>query len=698
MNHNQGKIQVLDLLTANQIAAGEVVERPMSVVKELVENAIDAGACHITVKIWDGGLEKIQVVDDGEGMVPQDMETAFLRHATSKIRQTEDIGHIQTLGFRGEALPSIAAVSKVTVKSRPQAVTAGWHVEVAEGKVTPVGETGMPSGTVITVKNLFYNTPARKKFIRKPSAESGLVGDLLSRMILARPDIAFVLQEEGRTVLHSPGTGNLEQSVMAVYGRELLSQMLPVPSNSFLSGFLSRPGCHRASRNYYNFFINGRWVKSKELSHAVDAAYSTLNPDRRYPIVVLYLTLPPASIDVNVHPAKLEVRFREWDKLRQEILNLLGAAILGKNIGMAPLMKTATEPSSVAYQLPESEPGIRLEEKKRLGEKQAAFSGNRENEAVLHFAPQPPSVSQLSQPLQQKQQSPPITANITVNTNHLAKGQRAPEEGFCKETQETSPQTATQPCFFPEASKENPSFQISEAKPETCRTDLEAVNRANAAGTDNENKNSQGEPVPDIAGQIGDEPFWLSLRPLGQINGTYIVAAQKDALYLIDQHAAHERIRFEALKKNFLAKQAEVVQMVLPSKLELTHKQKKTLVNYLQEMTSIGFLVEYFGDNDFILRGVPAWYDQGSSEELFFALLDTIGSEEHFDFAEFCREALFSLACHSAIRGNEYVNESNIAWLFRQLHEAKSALTCPHGRPIAIKIAIEEIDRRFLRG
>jgi len=694
MNHNQGKIQVLDILTANQIAAGEVVERPMSVVKELVENAIDAGASHITVKIWDGGLEAIQIVDDGEGMVPQDMETAFLRHATSKIRQTEDIEHIRTLGFRGEALPSIAAVSKVTVKSRPQTATAGWHIEVEEGDVSHIGEAGMPAGTIITVKNLFYNTPARKKFIKKPSAESGLVGELLSRMILARPDIAFVLQEEGRTVLHSPGTGSLEHSIMAVYGRDVLSQMLPIPENPFLFGLVSRPGIHRASRNYYNFFINGRWVKSKELAHAVDTAYNTLNPDRRYAIVALHLTLPAESIDVNVHPAKLEVRFREWDKLRQEILALLTAAILGKNGTVTNLTK---EPAPVSYPLPDEEEGIRLQEKKRLNEKQAIFSDMGKDDAILHFSPKPPA----------------IMPSMEAKTEHVTEFPSIETETETANRNDQINPTEEQSRLFSKDFFANPDLVTRNAMNvvDSGSKDLEGSEIRNPEDQDikDEDESEDTEDTKDIQESekilpettqtaFGkEEPFWLSLRPLGQLNGTYIVAAEKDALYLIDQHAAHERIRFEVLKQNFLTKQAQIVQLVLPTKLELTHKQKKTLIAYLNEMTSIGFLVEYFGDNDFILRGVPAWYDQGSCEELFFALLDTIGDEEHFDFAEFCREALFSLACHSAIRGNEYVNDSDIGWLFRQLHEAKSALTCPHGRPIAVKISLEEINRRFLR-
>lgn len=646
------RIQVLDTLTANQIAAGEVVERPMSVVKELVENAIDAGARRITIKIRDGGLECIQVIDDGCGIVPNEMALAFQRHATSKIRQIEDVESLSTLGFRGEALPSIAAVSKVTLQSRPAEADGGYKISLQEGQITEEGEVGMAPGTVITVQDLFYNTPARKKFLKKPAAESGQVGDLISRMILARPDIAFLLQDEGKTVIHSPGTGQLDQGIFAVYGKDILSNMLPIPYNEKLFGRISRPGINRASRNYYNFFVNGRWVKSKELTKVVEAAYDTLNPDRRYPIVVLHLSLASEIIDVNVHPAKLEVRFREWDQLRDDILQLLQQTLRQpqeKAIGTA-------SGTPVTYSLPDdAELSIRLEERKRLCEKQQYYSAASAEET--HHIPfvSTNTVSTTVKPLTSQALSQPQPAK-----------------------QET---LSFRPSFIKQKQEELAGQPLCQERGDTSAQEKEMVTT----------------PCDQSSTQAQTSSFWLSLHPLGQINAMYIVANGEDGLYLVDQHAAHERIRFESYRQAFQKSAGKTTQLVLPQQLALTYQQKKTLLRSLAELTDIGFLVEYFGDNDFLLRGVPAWYDKGAAEELFFAILDTIGEDERFNFSDFCREKLFLLACHSAVRANDTLTNSDISWLFRQLAEADIAFTCPHGRPIAVRISYDEISRRFLR-
>jgi DNA mismatch repair protein MutL len=598
-----GKIDILDPLTANQIAAGEVVERPVSVVKELVENSIDSGSTRIKITLRDGGKERIQVSDNGSGMSKEDLAVAVLRHATSKIKSIYDLNNLATLGFRGEALASIGAVSKMTIASRTENNTVGYALQVIGGVRSDPEEIGCPAGTEITVDDLFFNTPARKKFLRSASTELSSISDLIGIIAMSRPDIAFELLHENRTLIKTPGNNNLDQVVFNIYGSEVLKNMKRISHKHFpyITGLISLPQLTRASRHYYSFFLNGRLIRSQELAEAVEEAYHTRIPQKRYPIVIIYLELNPELFDVNVHPAKLEVKFRDIGTIKDALIKSINSVLNN------PLV---------------SIPEIRVRSRKKSIEslQQEIF---KEKDKDIFF--EMPNVYYIN------------------NTN--VKGQ---------------------------------------LKEEKAHDGGEAFQEINVQNMSQENS--------------GDSSFISSLKVLGQIEGTYIIASGPQGLYIIDQHAAHERIRYEKIRKSFQKQPSASSLLAVPITIELTPEQSIWLVDNIIYFADIGFVLEHFGQNTFLLRGVPRWNLEGNSQELLLDLLEKLGSGSGNSVMEIIsEEKLFSLACKSAVKGNSFLTEADINFLLEQLKLVKNPYTCPHGRPIFIILTPEEIKRRFLR-
>jgi DNA mismatch repair protein MutL len=604
-------IQVLPAEVSAKIAAGEVVERPASVVKELVENAIDAGATEIKVEIRQGGVRLMRVMDDGCGIPSDEVELAFARHSTSKLESASDLSRISTLGFRGEALASIAAVARVTLVSRTAQEPIGTQVKLENGTIVGREGKGCPQGTIVTVENLFYNVPARLKFLRREATEAGHISQLVSRYAMAYPELRFSLLTDGRLAFQSTGSGKLYDVLLKVYGLEAAQQMLPVEggggeprsegdkSGIRVHGYVSSPSLHRSNRQYLAFFINRRWVQDRSLSYAASEAYHTLLPTGRYPIAVLNVDLEPAEVDVNVHPTKREVRFRRGN----EVFATVQKAVRRVLTESSPLPTVASRPHPVG--LPAAAPSVWGQPRRLTG-----IGGERR------------PVGQLAMEIQ-----------------------RTAEDGL--------PTTVT----------------------------------------------------PQL------RPRLPMLRVLGQLGQTYIIAEGPGGMYLIDQHAAHERVLYERFTAERDRMAVASQQLLTPLPLELTPRQQAAMTEHLEALTELGFEIEPFGGETYLLRAVPATFERGPSTTLrrgsgqgsgrgdigqaVAEILDELAEEDIGETQE--EKALISVVCHSAVRAGQTLSMEEMRDLVRQLEETSLPHTCPHGRPTMIHLSAEQLAREFGR-
>lgn len=605
MNRKSEKaITVLDPATAGKIAAGEVVERPSSVIKELLENSIDAGSRRIGVEIEDGGLSLIRVTDDGAGVSESEAELAFQRHATSKITAVDDLSSLTTLGFRGEALPSIAAVSRLEMKTRTTGSLAGTVVCLDGGRLLSRGEAGCPIGTSITVRDLFFNTPARREFLKSPTTEAAYVSDLVTRLALAYPEISFRLLNGGQLVFHSPGSDRQIDVVNAVYGKEIARRMLPVEyraENITITGFVSPPAVNRANRSAFSLFVNRRYVQSKTGSNAVLEAYRTLLPIHRFPIVILNIALPPDSVDVNIHPAKTEVRFHAAAGVFTHLLAAVRSALSGASLI--------------------------------------------------------PSVSQLIR----KSNSPSLhqTDFREYNRNFAGRGTVG-------------------------------SFPPPDA--ETEAAEEEAIISGTKAEVWLESK-AVYSSSPDQCAQSR----FPELTVIGQAHNTYIMAQSEDGIFLIDQHAAQERINYEKLmRKN--SSPAVSQSLLVPVLLELTLQEKAILREYLPVFEQLGFGLEPFGGNSYLLRSLPVIFTPNQGEGIIQSVLADLLLHDRIPRAnEFRAETLIQAACKAAVKANERLTKGEAESLLQQLAASDNPYTCPHGRPTVLSFTLAELEKQFKR-
>jgi len=639
MTEEQCRIRVLDIHTANQIAAGEVAERPVAVVKELTENAIDAGASKIIVRLFDAQCEKIKVTDNGAGMSPEELRLSVQRHATSKIRTAADLEKLTTLGFRGEALPSIAAVSQLTITSKQEGSELAYTLRVRDGKAGLPEADAAAAGTTVLVERLFYNAPARRKFLKSPRTELSLISELMGKLAIAHSGIAFTLLNGNHRLIVTDGSGDVSRAVLAVYGRDLLTELLPLAGGSAfkISGLIGKPSLNRSNRNCYHLFVNGRTVRSRELNQAVDEAYDTLLPAQRYPCVFLFLELPPDSIDVNVHPAKLEIKFRDGAAVRREVTEALKAVLLNNQDALPRLTKRAPAPiigqpyegSRLAYEGPQS-----------LAAERKPLSG-----------------SALYQALAKGDASGLISKRV-MSLEEIEK--------LLDESEEAE-------ADFAPAATGKWRFAMPERKGggAAVQTSIE----------------DQLGPVP------GRKSFYARLHPLGQFAGSFIVAAGDRELYLIDQHAAAERIGYERIAKQ--AREGDSALLALPLPISLSPEESVRITDLMLEIRDLGFILEHFGDNSYVIRGVPAWYEGSDPAGLFrdlLALLRDSGNPQQLR-----QEKLFMAACKQAVKANRYLTMQDISALLADLDCCENSATCPHGRPIACVLTIDEIRKRFLR-
>ncbi len=597
-----GRIVLLEEHVANKIAAGEVVERPASIVKELVENSIDAGSTRIEISITDGGLSEIIVFDNGSGMAPDDAVLAFARHATSKIRNAADLENILTLGFRGEALPSIAAVSRLSLKTRAAGAVSGTGLVIEGGNTLNSFETGSPQGTLISIRELFFNTPARKKHMKTPNVEAGHVSEVVNKFAMGYPEISFQLKSNGRILLKTPVNGSLRDSIAAVYGAETARDMLSLEAandTTRLWGYIGKPSLSRASRSHQTVYINGRFVKNRIISEAIEKAYHGMLMTGRYPVFVIKIALNPSEVDVNVHPAKTEVRLLDSLDLPEFITEEIAGALCSNR-----LIPPAAVPKKVF-------PGIRP-----VKPVQEAWEP-KFNRPV----PEPDSVSEM------------------------------PEVDYRS------------------ASETAASVPYVAAETETAARDMGA------------------DPDPGFP--------WL--RPIGQINATFIAAQGMDGMYLIDQHAAHERILYE----KFMDRPEEFTvseQLLFPVTLELTHQEAQVLNENIVILADLGFVVEHFGGDSFLIRAIPAAVVKNGAKEIFLDLLDYFSHNRYTISGKALKEKLLiMMACKSAIKANDRLGMPEIESLLNQLADTRNPYTCPHGRPTLIHFSGYDLEKMFKR-
>lgn len=616
-----GKIIQLDDRLSNKIAAGEVVERPASVVKELVENAIDAGSTVIEVEVEEAGLGKIRILDNGDGISEEDVLMAFQRHATSKIKNDDDLFRIRTLGFRGEALPSIASVSRFEMKTSTGEV--GSRV-VFEGGVLQVHEAAAArKGTDIIVTDLFFNTPARLKYLKTVHTELGNITDIMNRLALSHPEISFRLIHNDRKLLHTTGNGDVRQVLAAIYGVNIVKKMVPITATSLdykVTGWIALPEITRASRNYISTMINGRFIKNYPLVKAVQEGYHTLLPIGRYPIVLLSVEMDPILVDVNVHPSKMEVRLSKEQELNQLVTDVI---------------------------------------KKVFKSQELIPSGF----------------------IQQEKKEKPPSEQTFLELDHVVEKEIPVERAVFKESAKREP-------IRSEIVKEVIQSPVSVVKEESLapiRTEsvtVVEIEEEVVAETDLLQESKLRVP-----------PFY----PIGQMHGTYILAQNEKGLYIIDQHAAQERIKYEYFREKVGDVQSELQELLVPITLEYSTDEALKIMEHQHELERVGVFLEPFGHNSFILRSHPQWLPKGEEKELMEEMIEQLLHMKKVDIHKLREEAAIMMSCKASIKANHHLRQDEIQALLDELRSTSDPFTCPHGRPIIIHYSTYEMEKMFKR-
>ncbi len=756
------KIHVLDSNTINQIAAGEVVERPASVVKELVENAIDAGARSVTVEIREGGVGLIRVTDNGAGIPREEVRTAFLRHATSKIMTALDLLTVNSLGFRGEALSSIASVAMVELVTKTRGEFTGSRYVIDGGQEKELAEVGAPEGTTFLVRSLFYNTPARRKFLKTAATEAGYISDLMERFAVAHPEVAFKLISNGKTLLQTSGNGNLKDCIYHIYGREITAALLDVPcpgGSVRISGFVGKPVISRGNRNYENYFINGRYIRSNIITKAIEEAYKPYTMQHKYPFTVLLLTVPPERIDVNVHPTKLEIRFDNGEELYRLVTGAVRGALAGKN--MIPDAVLSEEPKIKRTYAASPEPfeSNRLTMSRDALREQASLVRERAMEATLKtelFAKETErgqgnraedtgetrqnSTEKPQDSGQEKGQG--STEKPQANFSQ-EKGQNSTEKpqdsGQGKEPAQSAAERAEagRNQQGDDGTHSHREMQAGQ-KPGISRVCEEGGYSAGCAGQPSMRQNggiSGTEPelstsaraagtkqAPPLSGMAprGQAPQQLSLfeaaertkeaflkkesadrhRIIGQLFATYWLVEFEEQLFIIDQHAAHEKILYERTVRRMKesAERESLSQLLAPPVLlTLTLREAETLKRYADYFTALGYEIEEFGGQEFLVGAVPAELFGADGEALLTELLDTLLDEPPGGAPDMILDRIATMSCRAAVKGNMTLSKQEAHALLNELLQLENPFHCPHGRPIIISMTKHELEKKFKR-
>lgn len=759
---NMGNIVVLDDLTINKIAAGEVIERPASVVKEMMENSIDAGASNISVEIKNGGISYIRITDNGKGIARDDMELAFERHATSKLRQASDLDFIQSMGFRGEALASIAAIAKVEMISRTAEQETGYRVVVEAGKVLEQEEVGCPVGTTITVENLFFNTPVRYKFLKKDYTESGYIEDTVTRLALVNTNIAFKLINSGKKIIQTAGDSNLQNVVYGIYGKDIASAVVPVDymyEDIHITGVVGKPEIARSNRSNQLFFVNKRYIKDKALSGSVEQAFKGLLPIGKYGFLILNLDMAPNKVDVNVHPAKLEVRFQEEGKVFKAVYHAIKESLLQAEL-VANTEKETEDKQVENVTTPAIETQGNLEkaesqEKTRHGisglfqkitkhkEDNEEEQGQEENlleqlyenrkanggKVILKDIEKNYQILNNAKNLDETFETKVV--QIPVEEKEETEEQSVPEETIAipipeeKENKEEILQDKEKE-EKPEIEEKEPmagevwsqiiqdQLQEEPNQEEVVRPKVEEKSFDQMYDTifgTTRKKEKEEENIETIQAyevmnkenkvsifEEGEEFQVPNYKFIGIAFSTYIILEMNKELYILDQHAAHERIMYEKVKENFYKDEDKNSQMLLlPDVITLTHKEMDIARENIDIFEKAGFELEEFGENTIKLTGVPEICYDLDTKELFLETLDEINTVALTAKQEKEDKFIATVACKAAVKANMALTEEEVKSLMDKLLRLPNPFTCPHGRPTAIKMDKTDIEKKFAR-
>ena len=673
------EIHVLDDNTIDKIAAGEVVERPSSVVKELVENAMDAGATAITVEIKEGGIEFIRVTDNGGGIEKSQVRNAFLRHATSKISQVTDLQTLQSLGFRGEALSSIAAVSKVEIVTKTVNDMTGIRYCLEGGRETAFEEVGAPDGTTFIVRNLFFNTPVRRKFLKTAMTEGSYITDLLEHLALSRPEISFKYVINGQTKFFTNGDGDLKAIIYRIFGRDIANEMIPfqiVDQELVLEGFLGKPALNRANRNFENYFVNGRFIKSKLLSKAIEEGYQSYLMQHRYPFCVIHITVPTADVDVNVHPTKMEVRFSNQNSVYRMIAQNISDFLAAQEMIPEAVLD---EKEKKAEAKPEKIEAPEPFEKTRIQEQLL-----REESSYNHTGGKAAKHEEVGQFLFNNK----VAYNREETKKVLPEPEQQPQEDvFFEDNREQSVKKETAP--VPEKNSLLQKILGGEKEPDRNSTGIIKA-KEHIIIEKPEQLNFFDEKI--LTREAKEE-----YRIIGQVFETYWMIEYRDKMLIIDQHAAHEKVKYEQILKK--VENHEILSQTLtpPIIISVTPKEADIIHNYSTYFEELGFLIEDFGMNAYAIRGIP--YDLFGYEvkDLFETILTEMSENPVRGVPQIIREKIASMACKAAVKGNNSMTYEEADTLIEQLLSLENPYNCPHGRPTIVTMSKYEMEKKFKR-
>jgi DNA mismatch repair protein MutL len=708
------KIELLDQNTINQIAAGEVIERPAAVVKELIENAIDAKANAITVEIKEGGISFIRITDNGSGIAKDDIKVAFLRHTTSKIRSALDLLHVSSLGFRGEALSSIASVAQVELVTKTPGELTGTRYVIEGGEEKTVEEIGCPEGTTFIIRNLFYNTPARRKFLKSATTEASYIADIIERIAVSHPNISFKFMSNNQVKLHTSGNGNLKDLVYNIYGREIASNIVEVKEvteNVEIHGYIGKPVISRGNRNYENYYINGRYVKSGIINKAIEEAYKAYTMTHRYPFTAIHLSIPGEFIDVNVHPTKMEIRFRNNDEVYGAVYHSIKDMLSGKEL--IPEVSLVEEKEEVKRIDNVPEPF----EKKRLQEMNSMAKGIDSTHVDRTIFSRTTPVDTNATGHAQNSTKVDYNKKALVNTTEIGKF-----DSIIK-----NPQVAIED-NIKSVIRETPDYTIANNNVNDDRDDIgNASSVGNINSIDNLNNAGNTDSVANIdveqeitvkqdtqeeMDQLADkkaeqinlfEDKLISKearskhRIIGQVFNTYWIVEYEDKMFMIDQHAAHEKVLYEKLIKSYKNKEVASQMLQPPIILSLSMREEEALKKQMTLLQEIGFEIEHFGGKEYSVRAIPNNLLGIAEKDYLIELIDSLVDESHTNLVESILEKAATMSCKAAVKGNNKLSVAEADALIDQLLDLENPYHCPHGRPTIISMSKYEIEKKFKR-
>lgn len=664
------EIQLLDQATINQIAAGEVIDRPSSVVKELLENAIDAKATAITVEIKDGGISFIRITDNGCGIEKDQVRKAFLRHATSKLHKIDDLLDIGSLGFRGEALSSIAAIAQVELISKPPEAMLGISYQIEDGEEKSLTQIGAPDGTTILVRNLFYHVPARKKFLKTAATEGNYINQLMENMAMLRPDISMRFINGGQNKLYTSGNGRLKDLIYTIYGREISSNVLEINYECPLfavTGYIGKPIISRGNRTFENYYINGRFVKSRLIAAAIEQAYKPFMMQHRYPFTVLHIKIKPELIDVNVHPAKMEVRFQQ----ENEIYELLAGAIENTLRGKEFIPDVSDDGKAEK----------KVQEKQKLPE---PFE-QRRLQAMKEIIPPPPAEHKT------QNEQKPSAEHKTQSEQKLPRNEEQPKV----------PSKLSEPVCEYKAEKKQ-TINDSDSKWESAsgihkRIGQDVSQTVNQMPTQPEQKLEKPEQQTLFTEPLLSEKARIHHRLIGQLFDTYWLIQYGNQLYIMDQHAAHEKVNYERLMEAYRKKE-RITQFVSPPMvISLTRAEEAILEEFKSEFERIGFTIEPYGGREYAISEIPANLYGINEKDLFLEMLSDLEDRGSMQPSELIASKLASMSCKAAIKGGQKISFQEADALVSQLLTLENPYACPHGRPTIITMTKYELEKKFKR-